>query len=267
MKARLVARGFEEDSTQLTKDSPTCSRESLRLLFAAAATNKWNIQSIDISSAFLQGNELERDVYLIPPKDIRKPGVIWKLNRCIYGLNDAPRAWYNRVSAEMRSLGAKVSKYDKSLFTWHVDKELQGMLVCHVDDFAFAGTATWEESVIKPLIARFKISCQSTSSFKYLGLSVRQSSSEIEVDQHAYTEQIQPISLKQERRKELHEPIDKKERDELRSLAGKMLWVTGQTRPDLAFETCSMSNVGKNPTVKKILEANKAVAKIKSRKL
>ena len=38
VKARLVVRGFEEDSSNFTKDSPTFSRESLRLVFATAAT-------------------------------------------------------------------------------------------------------------------------------------------------------------------------------------------------------------------------------------
>ena len=43
-----------------------------------------------------------------------------------------------------------------------------------------------------------------------------------------------------------------------------MLWVTNLSRPDLAFETCMMCNQGKNPTVRKIVEANKAVKKLKN---
>ena len=65
--------------------------------------------SLDISSAFLQGNEIQCDLYILPPKDIRIEGVIRKLKRCIYGLNDAPRAWYDKVRAEMILLGASVN--------------------------------------------------------------------------------------------------------------------------------------------------------------
>ena len=43
-----------------------------------------------------------------------------------------------------------------------------------------------------------------------------------------------------------------------------MLWVTSQTRPDSAFETCMMSNAGRSATIKMIKEANKAVRKIKN---
>ena len=53
VKARLVARGFEEKNEELMKDSPTSGKESLRLIFAIIATRKWKIHSIDIKAAFL----------------------------------------------------------------------------------------------------------------------------------------------------------------------------------------------------------------------
>lgn len=56
VKARLVARGFEEvDKHVIRKDSPTCSKENMRLILIIAATNHWKIKSLDIRSAFLQG--------------------------------------------------------------------------------------------------------------------------------------------------------------------------------------------------------------------
>ena len=70
VKARLVARGFEEDSSNLRTDSPTCSRQSMRLVFLTAASNKWEIKSLDIKAAFLQGDKMERDVFLRPPVDV-----------------------------------------------------------------------------------------------------------------------------------------------------------------------------------------------------
>lgn len=46
-----------------------------------------------------------------------------------------------------------------------------------------------------------------------------------------------------------------------------MMWVASQTRPDVSFETCAMSNTGKSPTVKMLFEANKAVTKLNSKKV
>ena len=68
MKARLVARGFEEDSEQFKKDSPKCTRDSLRLLFLTASSMKWEINTLDIVAVFLEGNDIQRELYLQPPR-------------------------------------------------------------------------------------------------------------------------------------------------------------------------------------------------------
>lgn len=64
VKARLVARGFEEDSTELRTDSPTRSKRNLRLVLAVAASKGWTINSLDISSAFLQSDARKVFVFL-----------------------------------------------------------------------------------------------------------------------------------------------------------------------------------------------------------
>ena len=84
--------------------------------FVAATTMGWEINTMDISSAFLQGNVLERTVYVRPPKELQEEGTIWKLNKCLYGLSDAPREWYERVCAEMKKVGGKLSLCNKSFF-------------------------------------------------------------------------------------------------------------------------------------------------------
>ena len=92
IKARLVARGFEE--TEITQtDSPTCSKECIRLIFALLISNGWHCSSIDIKSAFLQGKEIEREVFVYPPIEAKSQNV-WKLKKCVYGLADASRYWF-----------------------------------------------------------------------------------------------------------------------------------------------------------------------------
>ena len=58
-----MARSFEEDSSNLHTDYPTCSRQSMHLVFLTAASNKWKIKSLDIKAAFLQRDKMERDVF------------------------------------------------------------------------------------------------------------------------------------------------------------------------------------------------------------
>ncbi len=116
VKARLVARGFEEaDIGEIRKDSPTCGKESLRLCLTLFASMNWKINSLDIKAAFLQGNPIEREVYIMPPKEVQT-NKLWKLNKTVYGLADASRTWYLRVRQELTTLGIKVSKYDEAVF-------------------------------------------------------------------------------------------------------------------------------------------------------
>ena len=90
-KARLVAQGFEDDEAKgRRKDSPTCSKESLRITLALIAASKWNCKSMDIRRAFLQGNSLEREIFTKPPKEADSQGIC-RLNKCVYGLNEASR--------------------------------------------------------------------------------------------------------------------------------------------------------------------------------
>ena len=264
VKARLVARGFEEDSSAMRKDSPTCNRECLRLVFVVATLMSWRLQSIDISAAFLQGGELEREVYLRPPVDICPKSEVWRLKRCIYGLNDAPRSWYKCVKEVLLHLGGVVSAYDSALFLWHnSDGRLSGILVSHVDDFAFCGDQHFQSKVIDGLRDRFLVNTHDVGSFKYVGLDVTQNTEGIQVGQDAYIDSLVPINISQSRHKMKLDDLTQEERAELRRLSGQMLWVTSQTRPDLSYETCVISNVGKNPKVALLFEANKALSKLK----
>ena len=64
-KARLVARGFEDlHIKDIPKDSPTCATESLRTVLAVIAKKGWKAYAMDIKTAFLQGSELSRSIYL-----------------------------------------------------------------------------------------------------------------------------------------------------------------------------------------------------------
>ena len=265
MLTRSVARGFEENCLGNRTDSPTCSKYTLRTVMMTASVNSWKINSIDIASAFLQGNPINRDLYLRPPEDVCPVNKVWRLKRCIYGLNDAPREWYNKMTDELMELGAVRSKLDNAMFMWYSEtSEIVGHLVSHVDDFVYTGTAMWLRDVIDMIKKRFNISSECHGTFKYLGLNVNQTEGEIGMDQKHYVAKLQEIPIVNERKALVNANLTAEEKSSLKSLSGQMLWVTSQTRPDMAYETCIMSNSGKTPTVRKIIDANKAVRKIKS---
>ena len=99
----------------LHKYSPTCLKETVRILFAVAASQRWECYTEDVKAAYSQGNKIDREVFLKPPRDIYN-GTLWKLNKTVYGLCDAARAWYMRVKDVLLQLGVKMSPFDQSLF-------------------------------------------------------------------------------------------------------------------------------------------------------
>eukprot|EP00959_Pyramimonas_sp_CCMP1952_P197154 4123019-Pyramimonas_sp.AAC.2 len=68
-KSRLVVRGDLEDQLGMRTDSPTCELEGLRLIISWAAGAKKTLRCADITSAYFQGQELDRLMLLKPPPD------------------------------------------------------------------------------------------------------------------------------------------------------------------------------------------------------
>ncbi|CAG2196706.1 unnamed protein product [Mytilus edulis] len=141
-KARLVARGFEEfNRDDIPKDSPTCGTDSLRLVLAILAQRSWKTRTMDIKTAFLQGAEIERKIYVKPPIEAQCKDIIWRLHKCVYGLSDASLSWYNRVKEVLEQCKVSVSKVAPDVFYWKNNKgSLEGVLTCHVDDFLWGGS-------------------------------------------------------------------------------------------------------------------------------
>ena len=263
-KARLVARGFEDNDIDKRTDSPTCSKMNLRLVIAIAASKSWKIHSLDIQSAYLQGQAVKRDIFLKPPNEANTTK-IWKLKKCVYGLNEAARMWYLRLSKELVSLGMKKSKYDEAIFFWHKKEHLQGVMSAHVDDFFWAGTNLFESEVLSKLTATFKISNESQNSFKYLGIQVNQDNQRITLNQDTYESDLQLIKL--EGSNDPKRDLTKGEQASLRQAVGQILWIANQSRPDVAFEACYLSNSLKRAKISEVNRANKTIRKIKRSKM
>ena len=90
VKARLTVRGDQEEASAVRKDSPTVRKGNIKIFATVAAKEGWEIKTCDVTSAFLQGVEIDRDVFIRPPVEKRIPGVLWKLLKAVYGLVDAP---------------------------------------------------------------------------------------------------------------------------------------------------------------------------------
>ena len=261
-KARLVAKGFEEDCLEeIQKNSPTCDKQSLRLILSIIAQKKWKINSIDIKTAFLQGERIQREVFLKPPKEANAPGKLWKLNKCVYGLADASLMWYERVKKTLLECGGKVSNVDPAIFYWHDTNGLAGILAVHVDDFLWAGSKAFETIIIR-IRKMFNVGKEACNSFKYIGLELSQNDEKIILSQKDYTAMLKVVSVDKNREKT--SPLSANEQSILRSKVGQLLWLSKQSRPDIAFDVTMLASRLHVGTIEDIMTLNKIIRKVQA---
>ena len=119
-KARWVLRGFQDSQHwDLQTDSPTSTRPGFRLLCQHSANKNWDCGHIDLKTAFLQGDMFDkhRDVICQLPKEAGyPPHMAARLKRAAYGLNDAPRLWWNRLDKALCSYGLVPTRADRCCY-------------------------------------------------------------------------------------------------------------------------------------------------------
>ena len=119
-KVRLIACNFEEiENDNIRKDLPTCCKDNFRIILCIIVSFEWKIPSLDIKSAFLQGQPINGNVFSKPPPEVDAIN-LWKLLVTVYSLCDAQRAWYFKEKEVLEKAGAGKSKFDDAIFYWYL---------------------------------------------------------------------------------------------------------------------------------------------------
>ena len=235
------------------------------MVLAITASKGWEIKTTDIKSAFLQGKEMDREVYLKPPKEAKtKDGFIWRLIHCLYGLNDAARQFYQSVVEFLKSVGCRQSSLDPALFFMLDKGELVGIVASHVDDFLHSGTDMFEKVVLDRLRERFLAGKVEGTAFRYVGFDVSQDEEGIIMDHSNYMAKLESGAIDPNRAINKSELLSVREQTEFRQLVGRINWAVQGSRPDLAFDMIELSTKLKQGTVADLIRAVKCIGKLKS---
>ncbi|MBW0560838.1 hypothetical protein O181_100553 [Austropuccinia psidii MF-1] len=139
-KALLCVQGFTQTpGINFEKTyAPMGRLNSLRSLIANSCCNDLYFHQIDVKSAFLNA-PLTETVYLSIPQglDIDHRKYCLRLKKAIYGLKQAPLAWYNRLKNWLQSVGFNACKLDPCVFYWKQPDAL--WIYVHVNDMEIFG--------------------------------------------------------------------------------------------------------------------------------
>ena len=106
-KARWVLRGFhDKQKDDQQTDSSASTRPGLRISGQKATRKGWDLFHIDLKTAFPQEQSygVNRDVVCqLPPEASQPHQIAAKLSKPAYGMNDAPRRWWNILDKALRS--------------------------------------------------------------------------------------------------------------------------------------------------------------------
>ncbi|GJS96357.1 putative ribonuclease H-like domain-containing protein [Tanacetum coccineum] len=218
-KARLVAQGCtqEEGINYDEVFAPVARIEAIRLFLAYASFMNFIVYQMDVKSAFLYGT-IEEELYVCQPsgfEDQEFPNKVYKVEKALYGLHQALRAWYETLSTYLLENGFRRGTIDKTLF---IKKDKSDILLVqvYVDDIIFGSTkkslcTEFEQMLHK----RFQMSSIGELTF-FLGLQT--TSTPIETNK---------ALLKDEEAADVDVHL-------YRSMIGSLMYLTA-SRPDIMF--------------------------------
>ncbi|GJU43791.1 putative ribonuclease H-like domain-containing protein, partial [Tanacetum coccineum] len=259
-KARLVAQGYrqEEGIDYDEVFAPVARIEAIRIFLAFASYMGFIVYQMDVKSAFLYGT-IDEEVYVSQPPgfvDPKFPKKVYKVVKALYGLHQAPRAWYATLSTFLLKSGYRRGTIDKTLF---IKKDRNDIMLVqvYVDDIIFGSTKkSWCDEFEALMKSRFQMSSMGELTF-FLGLQVQQKEDGIFISQDKYVAEIlkkfdfdsvktasTPI--------ETHKPLIKDEEAAdvdvhlYRSMIGSLMYLTA-SRPDIMYAVCACSRFQVTP--------------------
>jgi hypothetical protein len=240
------------------------------LLLAISALESWDIQALNVKTAFLYG-ELEEEIYMEQPEGFLVKGQehkVYHLKRALYGLKQASHAWNKQANKSLKELGFKRCISDSGIYVRYKEQTTT-ICVLYVDDILFMGSNSQELKLVKESFMK-RWECRDLGDVKeYLRMRINYNKNlkTLVIDQEDYSLKV-VRRFGQENAKPVRTPLpsgytpmqhDKEatpqQRTYYQSIIGSLLYLALGTRPDIAFAVICMSQFCANPSEDHIAKA------------
>lgn len=188
-KARFVAKGYNQQEVIDYEETfaPISRMGAIRIFLAYATYMNFKVYQMDVKSAFLNGN-IKEDVYVQQPPGFESsefPNHVYKLNKALYGQKQAPRAWYETLSAFLIKNKFVRGKIDNTLFIYKTKSDVI-LVQVYVDDIIFGSTSyKLCKQFEKLMTTKFEMSMMGELTY-FLGLQIKQTDRGLSICQEKY---------------------------------------------------------------------------------
>ncbi|GJU29877.1 putative ribonuclease H-like domain-containing protein [Tanacetum coccineum] len=215
-KARLVTQGYtqEEGIDYDEVFTPVARIKAIRLFLAYASFKDFVVYQMDVKSAFLYG-KIEKEVYVCQPPGFEDPDFpdrVYKVKKALYGLHQAPRAWYETLSTYLLDNRFQRGIIDKTLFI----RRYKGLQVKQKED----GILISQDKYVTEILKKFSFTDVKTASTPM---------------------ETQKPLLKDEDGEEVNIHL-------YRSMIGSLMYLTS-SRPDIMFAVCACARYQVNQKI------------------
>ncbi|CAE7365735.1 GIP [Symbiodinium sp. CCMP2456] len=189
-KARIVLLGFQHPSLldpTFKTASPVQSMLGRNLLYTMAADSQWELEGLDLATAFFQTQptEADQELWTTGVHELREAlGIdtnsVMRVLRNIYGSTTAPRGLWLSLHKTLTSLGAQAVLGERCLWIWLSKQKMDGnhpktigAMGGHVDDFHRIGDGSPEWLEIRERINNaYKWGMTKTGAYRHAGTDV-----------------------------------------------------------------------------------------------
>ena len=218
------------------------------------ATQGWCVNTIDVKQAFLQSDELTREVFVLPPQEAGLGDqTVWKMRVAVYGLADASRQWYRTVKRLLTDCGLKEVTGEPSLF-YYVNEldQLCGVLAAHVDEFLYGGNNEFHQK-IELFKAAVRVGSTQREEVVFCGLVINNRTDGI----HVTAKEADNLTKAHLNGVDLESDLTVQEERWVRSVIGSLQWAASTQRPDLSYHLAiALGNLNSHRQKFSIREAN-----------
>ena len=248
LRSRVVAKGNqqEEGVDFLETYSPVIRTATVRIVLHLAVIKRWEIKQLDVKNAFLHG-DLTETVYMKQPPGYESKehlDYVCLLHKAIYGLKQAPTAWFDKFSSYLLEFGFICNASDPSLFLYNRGSDVMYLLL-YVDDMMLTGSnKNLVDKLLQSLKKQFRMKDMGSLSY-FLSIQAQFTATGLFLNQAKYATDIleaagmldcapmpTPLPLQLDRVPHQDELFTNPKY--FRSLAGKLQYLT-LTRPDIQF--------------------------------